>query len=67
MLLYQLGDFDLAERHLRLAVEYGCREEDVRSRLASLSAEDSAEGQEPQEPPAEKEKPQQGFSKANYT
>jgi tetratricopeptide (TPR) repeat protein len=36
-LLYQLGDYEAAERHLRLAVEYGCREEDVKERLASLA------------------------------
>ena len=44
MLLYQLGDYCAAEQHLRQAVEYGCREEDVKSSLASL-AEASENGE----------------------
>jgi tetratricopeptide (TPR) repeat protein len=50
MLLYQLGDFPAAERHLRLAVEYGCREEDVRRSLAGLTASD--DDYEEMDPPA---------------
>jgi tetratricopeptide (TPR) repeat protein len=37
-LLFELGDFSVAERHLRLAVEYGCREDDVRRSLESIEA-----------------------------
>lgn len=48
MLLYQLGDFDAAERHLRLAVEFGCREDDVRQSLANLAVVET-ETEEPKE------------------
>ncbi|MDR2442213.1 MAG: tetratricopeptide repeat protein [Deltaproteobacteria bacterium] len=36
-LLFELGDYAAAGHHLKLAVEYGCRAEDVKRQLESLS------------------------------
>jgi tetratricopeptide (TPR) repeat protein len=41
-LLYQMGDFPSAEHHLKAAVDYGCRAEEVRGQLAELLAKNAA-------------------------
>jgi tetratricopeptide (TPR) repeat protein len=37
-LLYELGDYPRAEHHLKAALDYGCRAEEVHQQLSSLSA-----------------------------
>ena len=60
MLLYQLGDYDAAERHLRLAMEYGCREDDVKRHLASLAAGEPAEDEKGESEAAKPASPKPG-------
>ncbi|MDR1545508.1 MAG: tetratricopeptide repeat protein [Deltaproteobacteria bacterium] len=42
-LCYDLGDFQAAEHHLKSALDYGCRSEDVRRQLASLAEQQHAQ------------------------
>jgi tetratricopeptide (TPR) repeat protein len=53
-LLYTMGDYKAAEHHLKSAVDYGCRADDVRRQLAALKeARETAEYSIPTTSPTE--------------